>query len=103
MQLVEFLTSEEKEQIQEAARVRNVLIHSYWDPPHTSAMQTQKGRRWLFEDLDRKRALLRDADRIITRFIDSYLAKYGHSVESLADSLSDEYEPEPPPPPEVFH
>ncbi len=100
---VEYITVPEKRQIQEAARIRNLLIHSYWSPHKLQAFLTPAGRAWLVDDIDKKSDQIRDADRLVTKFVDSYLARYGKSVESLSASVFDEYVPDDAPPDEVLH
>ncbi|MEK6245217.1 MAG: hypothetical protein AABM33_12060 [Pseudomonadota bacterium] len=100
---IEYLTAPEIKQIQDAARVRNLLIHSYWDERKLQAMLTPTGRAWIVEDLEKKRIQLRDADRLVTKFVNSYLARYGVSVESLSAHVFDEYVPDDGPPDAVLH
>jgi len=100
---VEYLTHPEIKQIQDATRLRNLLIHSYWSPRTMQAMLTPTGRAWVVEDLKKKRLQLREADRLVTKFVDSYLAKYGETVESLAAPLFEEYVSDDGPPDEVLH
>ncbi len=67
-------------------------------------MLTPAGRAWLVDDLDKKRVQLREADRLVTKFVDSYLAKYGQTVESLSANVFDEYvSDDEVPPDEVLH
>lgn len=100
---VEYLTDAERRWIQKATQVRNLLIHSYWDKRKMQAMLTPEGRAWLVDDLDKKRVQLREADRLITKFVNSYLAKYSESVESLSANVFDEYVSDEGPPEEVLH
>lgn len=100
---VEYLTAPEIRQIQDAARVRNLLIHSYWGNRKMQAMLTPTGRAWVIEDLEKKRIQLRDADRLVTKFVNSYLARYGDSVESLSAHVFDEYVSDDGPPDVVLH
>lgn len=66
-------------------------------------MLTPAGRAWLVDDLDKKRLQIREADRLITKFVDSYLAKYGKSVDSLSAHVFDEYVNDDGPPDDVLH
>lgn len=67
------------------------------------AMLTPAGRAWLVDDLDKKRVQLREADRLVTKFVNSYFAKYGESVESFSANVFDEYVSDEGPPEEVLH
>lgn len=100
---VEYLTDPEIRQIQSATRVRNLLIHSYWGERTMQATLTPAGRAWIVEDLEKKRIQLRDADRLVTKFVNSYLAKYSVSVESLSAHVFEEYVSDDGPPDEVLH
>src|SRR5690606_10474304 len=83
----EAFSDAERKQIWEAIRLRNLLIHNYWTERTVLATLTPGGRKWLVSDLRARREELRDADRTITKFVDSYLAEHGVSVESLSMPL----------------
>ena len=46
---------------------------------------------------------VREADRVITQYVDAYLAEHGLTVESIAAPMFAEYEPNPGPPDSVLH
>ena len=100
---VEYLTDAEQRKIQKAATVRNLLIHAYWDKRTMQAILTPRGRTWLVDDLDKKRIQLREADALVTKFINGYLTKYNVSVESLSAPKLDEYVNDEGPPEDVLH
>ena len=96
---IEYLTEAEKKIIWSAVKTRNVLVHSYWRGKYVRAMLTVDGRKWLIDDLLRKKDLCRKADDIVESLINQYLSKYGYTVGSISSSLVDalwENENEPP-------
>jgi hypothetical protein len=103
LKVVEYLTEAEQRKIQKAATVRRLLIHAYWDKRTMQAILTPRGRAWLVDDLDKKRIQLREADKLVSKFINSYLAKYNVSVESLSAHKLDEYVNDKGPPEDVLH
>lgn len=85
---VESLTKSEIEVIKSGMKCRNYLVHVYWKEEHNvAAMLSPEGRQWLINDLDEKRKICRQADRLVSKFIDQYLSKYGTSVSMLAEKL----------------
>jgi hypothetical protein len=98
----EAFTEQERKQVWDAIRLRNLLIHNYWTAQSTLAFRTEQGREWLVEDLEIKRVQIRDADRIISHYVDSYLAEHGVSIESLSAPAFAEYEPNAGPPNSVL-
>ena len=92
-----------REQIWAAIRLRNLLVHNYWTPKAVQGFLTPAGREWLVADLESKRHQVREADRIITAYIDAYLSEHGLTVESIAAPMFAEYEPNPGPPDSVLH
>lgn len=100
---VEYFTDTERRLIQKAIQTRNLLVHAYWDKRVMQATLTPAGRAWLVDDLDKKKVQLRDADRLVTKFVNDYFAKYGETVESLSANSFNEYVNDEGPPDEVLH
>jgi hypothetical protein len=84
---VECLSQKEINIIKRGIKDRNLLVHSYWLEKNVEAILTPAGRRRILKDLDYRRESCRQADRLVTKFIDAYLAKYGTSISALAQSL----------------
>lgn len=104
---VEYLTDAERKSIEKGVKMRNFLIHAYWasDGSRVKAMLTARGREWLVEDLDRIRETCRKADRLVSKFVDQYLAKYGTSIGALSEPLWQQFETDvnEEPPDDVLH
>lgn len=98
----EAFSENERLQVWDAIHLRNLLVHNYWTPQSTPAFLTPRGRAWLIADLEAKRAQIRDADRLISGYVNSYLAEHGVSIESLSAPAFAEYEPNPGPPSSVL-
>jgi hypothetical protein len=88
----------ERKQVWAAIRLRNLLIHNYWTPETTFVLLKPKGRDWVAADLEAKREQIRDADRIISGYVNKYLSEHGLSIESITAPTFAEYEPNPGPP-----
>lgn len=99
----EAFSDAERKQIWDAIRLRNLLVHNYWTPKALQGFLTPAGREWLVSDLESKRDQIREADRVITRYVDAYLVEHGLTVESIAMPMFAEYEPNPGPPDSVLH
>ena len=100
----EYLTDAEQKIISRGVKERNFLVHGYWGQKQTLAMLSVDGREWLIKDLARIRETCNKAGRLVTRFIDGYLARsYGKSTHELSAALWDQFESSEDPPIDSFH
>lgn len=90
---VESFSPEDLQLIQSGIEDRNYLVHSYWLDDRVTSMLTAAGRKRLIKDLDARRESCRRADRLVSRYINAYLARYGTTVKGLASEWLQQWVP----------
>jgi len=100
---VEHITNSEEKIIYKAIKCRNILVHSYWSERQISATLTPEGRKWLIDDLMRRKEDCRKAEDIISSLIDRYLSIHGTTIEALAIPLYEKWQNDELPPDDVIH
>jgi hypothetical protein len=91
---VESFSPEDLQFIKSGIEDRNYLVHSYWHDDRVTSMLTAAGRKRLVKDLDARRESCRRADRLVSRYINSYLARYGTTVKGLASQWLQRWVPD---------
>lgn len=89
----EYFKSKEITMLIQANKIRNNVIHSYWnDGSNVNKIMTPEGRLSLKLDLEKISSELWRANQIVVRLIDRYLIELGLTTEILKSIASNIYE-----------
>lgn len=88
---IELIAVKDQKLVWAAIRVRNLLVHGYWDKDRTLRTLTPEGRRAVVEELKKIWRVLRDATAIVHKLNDGYLAANGANIQRFMDQASGLY------------